>query len=98
MKRRNPNNKYQTADFYARKAQKENFAARSVYKLKEIQQKFRLINKGDKVLDLGCAPGSWLKYAAELTGKQGEVLGIDIKACFFTKRMLYFLRFSTLSR
>ena len=79
MKRRNPNNRYQTADFYARKAQKEKFPARSVYKLKEIQQKYRLIRRGDKVLDLGCAPGSWLQYAAEIVGNQGTVLGIDIK-------------------
>jgi 23S rRNA (uridine2552-2'-O)-methyltransferase len=78
MKNRNPQNKYQVADFYARKAKKEEFAARSVYKLKEIQQKYRLIHKGDKVLDLGCAPGSWLQYAAEEVGNTGRVLGIDL--------------------
>ena len=66
-------------DHYSRKAQKENYAARSVYKLQEIQKKFGLIRKGDRVLDLGCAPGSWLKYAAELTGSKGNVTGIDIK-------------------
>jgi len=58
-------------------ARKDRYPARSVYKLKEIQQKFRLIKKGDRVLDLGCAPGSWLLYAAELTGVGGEVVGID---------------------
>lgn len=78
MKRRNPKNKYQT-DHFAQKAKKENFPARSVYKLKEIQQKFRIIKKGDKVLDLGCAPGSWSKYAAQVTGNQGQVIGIDLK-------------------
>ena len=66
-------------DHYARRAQKEKFPARSVYKLKEMQQKYKLIKKGDKVLDLGCAPGSWLLYAAELTGKNGQVVGIDLK-------------------
>jgi 23S rRNA (uridine2552-2'-O)-methyltransferase len=79
MKRPNPQNKYQTADFYARKAKKEEFAARSVYKLEEIQQKYRILRRGDKVLDLGCAPGSWLQYAAEQVGNQGYVLGIDLK-------------------
>ena len=79
MKRRNPKNKYQTADYYARKAKKEDLLARSVCKVKEIQQKFKMINRGDKVLDLGCAPGSWLQYAAELTGNQGRVFGIDIQ-------------------
>ena len=78
MKRKKTSNKYQT-DHWAQKAKKENFPARSVYKLKEIQQKFKLINKGDKVLDLGCAPGSWAKYAASLVGKDGQVIGIDLK-------------------
>ncbi len=66
-------------DHYSRKAKKERFPARSVYKLKEMQQKHRLIKKGDKVLDLGCAPGSWLLYAAQLTGAGGEVVGVDLK-------------------
>ena len=67
------------ADHYTRKAQKERFPARSVYKLKEIQKKYRLIRRGDRVLDLGCAPGSWLLYAAEATGIKGRVVGIDLK-------------------
>ena len=66
-------------DHYSRKAQKEKYPARSVYKLQEIQKKYRLIRKGDRVLDLGCSPGSWLVYAAELTGKDGSVAGIDLK-------------------
>jgi 23S rRNA (uridine2552-2'-O)-methyltransferase len=78
MTRKKLKNKYQT-DHYARKAKKENFPARSVYKLKEIQQKFKLIKKGDNVLDLGCAPGSWTKFAAELVGAEGQVVGIDLK-------------------
>ena len=66
-------------DHYSRRARKERFPARSVYKLKEIQAKFGLIKKGDKVLDLGCSPGSWLLYAAELTGRDGAVVGVDLK-------------------
>ena len=66
-------------DHYARRAKKERFPARSIYKLEEIQQRYNLIKKGDKVLDLGCAPGSWLLYAADLTGNKGEVVGIDLK-------------------
>lgn len=66
-------------DHYSRKAQKEKYPARSVYKLQEIQKKYRLIRKGDRVLDLGCSPGSWLAYAAELTGDGGLVVGIDLK-------------------
>ena len=65
-------------DHYARKAQKENYAARSIYKLEEIQKKHGLIKKGDRVLDLGCAPGSWLQFAAQQTGPRGRVVGVDL--------------------
>lgn len=70
-------NKWQ--DHYTRRAQKENYAARSVYKLAEIQKKHRIIKKRDSVLDLGCAPGSWLQFAAEQTGDKGKVVGVDLK-------------------
>jgi 23S rRNA (uridine2552-2'-O)-methyltransferase len=67
-------------DHYTRKARQEKYPARSVYKLKEIQQKFHLMKKGGRVLDLGCVPGSWLMYAAEEVGDKGIVVGVDIKA------------------
>jgi 23S rRNA (uridine2552-2'-O)-methyltransferase len=67
-------------DHYARRAQKEKYAARSVYKLEEIQRKRRMIKKGDHVLDLGCSPGSWLQFAAQQTGPSGRVIGVDLKA------------------
>lgn len=66
-------------DHYTLLARKENYPARSVYKLKEIQQKVNIIKKGSRILDLGCAPGSWLLYAAEQTGHTGKVSGIDLK-------------------
>lgn len=65
-------------DHYTRRAQKENYAARSVYKLAEIQKKHRVIKKGDRVLDLGCSPGSWLQFAAQHTQGQGRVIGVDL--------------------
>jgi 23S rRNA (uridine2552-2'-O)-methyltransferase len=65
-------------DHYTRQAKKDGYPARSVYKLEEIQKKHRLIRPGDRVLDLGCAPGSWLMYAAG-QAKGGEVIGIDLK-------------------
>ena len=67
------------ADHYTRKAQKEDYPARSVYKLQEIQEKTRLLRKGDRVLDLGCSPGSWLLYAAKIVGEGGRVAGVDLK-------------------
>ena len=79
MKKPGPKKKNKWQDHYTQKAKKDNYPARSVYKLKEIQEKFHLIKKGSHVLDLGCAPGSWLLYAAETSGKKGIVVGIDKK-------------------
>ena len=67
------------ADHYTRKARKEDYPARSVYKLQEIQEKTQLLRKGDRVLDLGCSPGSWLLYAAKVVGEGGRVAGVDLK-------------------
>jgi 23S rRNA (uridine2552-2'-O)-methyltransferase len=64
-------------DHYGKKAKREGFAARSVYKLEEIDRRVGLIRKGARVLDLGCAPGSWLQYAATATGPKGRVVGVD---------------------
>ena len=75
--KRNPKTINRWQDHYSRKAKKEQFPARSVFKLEEIQKKYNIIKKGDAVLDLGCAPGSWLLYAAGLTGNAGQVIGID---------------------
>jgi 23S rRNA (uridine2552-2'-O)-methyltransferase len=75
--KRNPKTINRWQDHYTRKAKKEQFPARSVFKLEEIQKKYNIIKKGDAVLDLGCAPGSWLLYAAGLTGNAGRVIGID---------------------
>ncbi|HAY39123.1 MAG TPA: 50S rRNA methyltransferase [Desulfobacteraceae bacterium] len=68
----------QWQDHYTQQAKKERFPARSVYKLEEIQKKYNIIKKGNNVLDLGCAPGSWLLYSAKMTGKTGRVIGIDL--------------------
>ncbi len=65
-------------DHYARRARDEKWLARSVYKLKEIDQKFRLLHKGDRVLDLGCNPGSWTQYSLQKIGPKGDVVGIDL--------------------
>ena len=65
------------SDHYTRKAKEQGFAARSVFKLDEINRKHRIFKSGQRVLDLGCAPGSWLKYMAQKVGKRGRALGID---------------------
>ncbi len=64
-------------DYFSRRARQENFASRAVYKLADIDQKFRLFRAGQRVLDLGCAPGSWLQYLSSRVGPQGLVVGLD---------------------
>lgn len=71
-------NKNPWADHYTRRAKEDNFAARSVYKLQEIQKKHRILTRGAKILDLGCAPGSWLQFAAQAVGPAGRLVGVDL--------------------
>jgi len=64
-------------DHYTKKAKSEGFAARSVYKLEEIQRRFRILKSGARVVDLGCAPGSWSAFAAQKCGNK-RLVGVDI--------------------
>lgn len=66
-------------DIYTKKALKEGYPARSVYKLEEIDRRVGLFRRGMRVLDLGASPGSWTLYAAKMVGPQGRVLGLDLK-------------------
>lgn len=66
-------------DFYFKKAKKDKYPARSVYKLEEVQQKYRFLKKGQRVLDLGCHPGSWSLYTSQLLGEKGSVVGVDLQ-------------------
>jgi len=68
-------------DHFFREAQRQGYLARSAFKLLEIQKKFRLIKKGHRVLDLGCAPGAWLQVACQSIGPSssgGIAVGIDL--------------------
>lgn len=66
-------------DKYFRKAKREGYLARSAYKLIEIDNTRRVIQRAGRVLDLGCAPGSWLQVLSERVGEKGTVFGIDLK-------------------
>ena len=68
---------YNPKDHFFKKAKEQNFAARSVFKLEEIDQKFRLLNGVKSVLDLGAAPGSWSQYCAKKM-PTGQILGVDL--------------------
>lgn len=70
---------FKVKDHYFKKAKKENFLARSVYKLEEIDAKYKVLSKGDVVVDFGYHPGSWVQYTSKKVGEQGKVVGIDIK-------------------
>ncbi|HHH43436.1 MAG TPA: 23S rRNA (uridine(2552)-2'-O)-methyltransferase RlmE [Gammaproteobacteria bacterium] len=65
-------------DEYVKRAQREGYRSRAVYKLDEIQHKDRIIKPGMAVVDLGAAPGGWSQYAAGLVGRRGRVVAMDI--------------------
>ncbi|MEX2217230.1 MAG: RlmE family RNA methyltransferase [Phycisphaerales bacterium] len=69
----------QLHDAYFKRAKEEGYRARSAYKLKEIDERKRLLRPGARILDLGCAPGAWLQVAAEAVGPRGVVVGIDLQ-------------------
>jgi 23S rRNA (uridine2552-2'-O)-methyltransferase len=70
---------YAFQDHYFHKAKKDHFLARAVYKLDEIQKRYHLLKPGNRVLDLGAAPGSWLQLTSAVVGPKGTVIGIDLK-------------------
>lgn len=70
---------YTPNDKWSRKAAEEGYRARSVYKLKELDERCKLLRPGMFVLDLGACPGSWLQYAAEKVGNHGRVIGVDLQ-------------------
>jgi 23S rRNA (uridine2552-2'-O)-methyltransferase len=66
-------------DYYYRKAKEEKYRSRAAYKLLQAADKYRFIQKGDVVVDLGAAPGGWLQASRKLVGTKGFVLGVDLK-------------------
>ena len=72
-------NSYEKPDYWSRKAFSEGYPARSVYKLKELDEKFGLLKKNYKVIDLGAAPGSWTVFVVRTLDGKGHVTSIDLK-------------------
>ncbi|MDH4129282.1 MAG: RlmE family RNA methyltransferase [Spirochaetota bacterium] len=66
-------------DFYFHQAKEKNYSARSVFKLQEIDDKYKLIKNGFRVIDLGASPGSWTEYTFGKIGQKGEIVAIDLK-------------------
>ena len=70
---------YTPNDKWSQRAAKEGYRARSVYKLMELDEQFRLLKPGMNVVDLGAAPGSWLQYTAKKIGPNGMAFGFDLQ-------------------
>ena len=68
----------QRRDIYVRRSKVEGYRARSVYKLIEIDEKFKIFKGGISVIDIGAAPGSWSQYASKVV-KSGKIISIDLK-------------------
>ena len=68
----------QKSDIYVRESKNQGYRARSVYKLIEINEKFKIFKNGISVIDLGAAPGSWSQYCSRVI-KQGRIVSIDLK-------------------
>jgi 23S rRNA (uridine2552-2'-O)-methyltransferase len=73
------NSSYEKPDFWAQKAKKEGYPARSVYKLQEIDKKFNLMKKGSRVLDIGAAPGSWSLWILKRLAGSGFLAAVDLQ-------------------
>jgi 23S rRNA (uridine2552-2'-O)-methyltransferase len=76
---RNKPNPYRRPDAFTKAAKAQGYPARSVFKLEEIDRRVRLLRPGQRVLDLGAAPGSWSLYAAQRIGASGHLLAVDLQ-------------------
>ena len=77
------------SDAFQRKARREGYRARSTYNLKDIQKRSKICKTGDKVLDLGAAPGGWSQVALEFIGEEGKLVGVDLQHILPLKGALF---------
>ena len=68
----------QKRDIYVRQSKVDGYRARSVYKLIEIDEKFKIFKPSSTIIDIGAAPGSWSQYASKVV-KSGKIISIDLK-------------------
>lgn len=66
-------------DHFRRLAKDQGYRARSAYKLIQLNNSYKILKRGSRVVDLGCAPGGWVQVAAKEVGPTGRVVGIDLK-------------------
>jgi 23S rRNA (uridine2552-2'-O)-methyltransferase len=77
---RKPENPYKKPDRFTRAAKEQGYAARSVFKLSEVDKRHPILRAGQRVVDLGCFPGSWSRYVLERVGRKGCLVGVDFEA------------------
>jgi len=68
----------QLNDPYVARAKREGYRSRAAFKLLEIDEKFHILKPGQKIVDLGAAPGGWSQIAASKVGPKGRIVGIDL--------------------
>jgi 23S rRNA (uridine2552-2'-O)-methyltransferase len=68
----------QLNDPYVAAARRHGYRSRAAFKLIELDDRFDLLRRGGRVVDLGCAPGGWTQVAAERLGRRGRIVGIDL--------------------
>ncbi len=76
---RSSKSNYRDGDTFSRKAKIEGYRSRSAFKLKELQNKDRLIKRGMSILDLGSFPGGWSQVSKEIVGEKGKIVGVDLQ-------------------
>src|SRR5262244_773190 len=82
MRRRRPSStrwlSRQLNDPYVTEARRLGYRSRAAFKLIELDERFRLLRPGQRVVDLGCAPGGWTQVAVARVGRYGVVVGVDV--------------------
>jgi len=71
----------QLNDPYVAAAKQQGYRSRAAFKLLQLDERFHLLRPGQRVIDLGCAPGGWSQVAAQIVGPQGVVVGVDLASC-----------------
>ena len=66
-------------EHFYRMAKRSGYRSRASFKVKQLNKRYNLLQRGDVVVDLGAAPGGWLQVAREEVGKEGFVLGVDLQ-------------------
>ncbi len=84
---------YERKDHYWKKAKAQGLPSRATFKIEEILQRYRLVKRGDWVLDLGAAPGGWTVQLLKSVGLEGKVLAVDLKPMpkIQAKNLIFFL-------